>query len=202
MVWDDKGFTSMASLTDEVPIITIGGIGKRFLVPGWRMGWATIYDPVGVLDQVRHGLYKLTTMNLHPNSVLSAALPDILQNTPSSFFEGVMSQLNENAELTAKTLSQAVGCSVEKPSAAMYAMCKLDFTKFKDIRNAYEFVQLLVKEEAVLALPGECFEFTHDDSEQRTVGFLRIVISHPREVLLEAYDRMTKFCERHAAYKS
>jgi len=28
----------MGSLTDEVPVITIGALSKIFLVPGWRCG--------------------------------------------------------------------------------------------------------------------------------------------------------------------
>lgn len=35
---------SMASLSTDVPILSCGGLAKRWLVPGWRMGWILIHD--------------------------------------------------------------------------------------------------------------------------------------------------------------
>jgi tyrosine aminotransferase len=29
----------MAGLTTTVPVVTVGGLGKQFVVPGWRCGW-------------------------------------------------------------------------------------------------------------------------------------------------------------------
>ena len=37
-------FHRMSELTTEVPILSSGGISKRFLVPGWRLGWIVCYD--------------------------------------------------------------------------------------------------------------------------------------------------------------
>lgn len=34
----------MASLSSSVPILSCGGLAKRWLVPGWRMGWILIHD--------------------------------------------------------------------------------------------------------------------------------------------------------------
>lgn len=34
----------MASLSSDVPILACGGLAKRWLVPGWRMGWILIHD--------------------------------------------------------------------------------------------------------------------------------------------------------------
>lgn len=34
----------MASLSSDVPILSCGGLAKRWLVPGWRMGWILIHD--------------------------------------------------------------------------------------------------------------------------------------------------------------
>ena len=33
-----------ASLGREVPVITASGLGKQFLVPGWRIGWVAFQD--------------------------------------------------------------------------------------------------------------------------------------------------------------
>uniref|UniRef100_A0A7G3AXD2 Tyrosine aminotransferase n=1 Tax=Lutzomyia longipalpis TaxID=7200 RepID=A0A7G3AXD2_LUTLO len=55
MVFPGKVFHSVSSLSKNVPVLSCGGLTKRFLVPGWRMGWITIHD--------RHNLFK----NRHAN---------------------------------------------------------------------------------------------------------------------------------------
>ena len=39
-----KSYVPMASLTTTVPILSCGGLTKRYLVPGWRLGWITVHD--------------------------------------------------------------------------------------------------------------------------------------------------------------
>ena len=39
---------------------------------------------------MRTGLNDLTTRILGPNSLVQGALPEILENTPQSYFDGVM----------------------------------------------------------------------------------------------------------------
>ena len=34
----------IASLSKNVPVLSCGGIGKKYLVPGWRVGWILIHD--------------------------------------------------------------------------------------------------------------------------------------------------------------
>jgi histidinol-phosphate/aromatic aminotransferase/cobyric acid decarboxylase-like protein len=44
MTFDEHVFYPMASLTNTVPILSVGGLAKKWLVPGWRVGWICIYD--------------------------------------------------------------------------------------------------------------------------------------------------------------
>ena len=46
--------------------------------------------------QVRHGLRHLTNRSLGPNTIVQGALPEILANTPKSFFE----ETNDFIEVT------------------------------------------------------------------------------------------------------
>ena len=45
-----KDYIPVASLTRTVPVLSCGGLTKRWLVPGWRLGWITIHDR----NDVRH----------------------------------------------------------------------------------------------------------------------------------------------------
>ena len=52
MVFQTETFYSMASISSTVPILTCGGLAKRFLVPGWRVGWIFVYDHLNVMNKV------------------------------------------------------------------------------------------------------------------------------------------------------
>ncbi|XP_033201859.1 tyrosine aminotransferase isoform X2 [Bombus vosnesenskii] len=54
MVFPGRTFHSLASLSKEVPILSCSGLTKRFLVPGWRMGWIIIHDRQNVLEKEDH----------------------------------------------------------------------------------------------------------------------------------------------------
>jgi tyrosine aminotransferase len=56
MAFSGNEFYPLASLTDEIPILTCGGIAKKFLVPGWRVGWIVLYDKHDYLKEIRKGI--------------------------------------------------------------------------------------------------------------------------------------------------
>ncbi|PSN35641.1 Tyrosine aminotransferase [Blattella germanica] len=51
MVFPGQTFHSLASISKDVPILSCSGLTKRFLVPGWRMGWITIHDRNEVFEK-------------------------------------------------------------------------------------------------------------------------------------------------------
>lgn len=57
-----KSYIPMAKVSKNVPILSCGGLTKRFLVPGWRMGWITIHDRNGVFKRsgIHKGLHSLS----------------------------------------------------------------------------------------------------------------------------------------------
>jgi tyrosine aminotransferase len=52
-VFPGKEYSSVSSLAKTVPVLSCGGLTKRFLVPGWRLGWIIIHDPANVFGEVR-----------------------------------------------------------------------------------------------------------------------------------------------------
>ncbi|KAL7588020.1 hypothetical protein Lser_V15G40549 [Lactuca serriola] len=48
-------FVSMGHFGSIVPVVTLGCLSKRFIVPGWRLGWLVTHDPNGILKQ--HGIF-------------------------------------------------------------------------------------------------------------------------------------------------
>lgn len=70
----------------------------------------------------------------------------------------------------------------------MYMAIKIELEKFEEIDSSMEFMQLLVKEQNVYTFPSECFY---------QEGFLRIVITVPKELLIESCERIGEFCKKH-----
>jgi tyrosine aminotransferase len=70
LVYDGAEFIPMATLEPKVPLISCDGIGKRYLVPGWRLGWLTVHDKHGALVEVREGLRNLTQKIVGPCSLV------------------------------------------------------------------------------------------------------------------------------------
>ena len=64
------------------------------MLPGWRFGWIAIHDPRNHIKNVRAGFNDLTTRILGPNSLVQGALPEILANTPQSYYDDVMTYLS------------------------------------------------------------------------------------------------------------
>ena len=46
-----KPFVPMGEFGSIVPVVTLGSIAKRWLVPGWRIGWLVTNDPSGILEK-------------------------------------------------------------------------------------------------------------------------------------------------------
>lgn len=174
----------MSELSDVVPILSCNALSKRFMLPGWRFGWIAIHDPKNHLMNIRSGFNDLTTRILGPNSLVQGALPQILANTPQSYYEDVMNILSENAEIVYNKLSALPGIKPIKPSGAMYLMVRLDLKYFPGINTDLEFVQQLIREKSVFCLPASVFEMPN---------YIRIVITMKKEKIVEACDRIAEF---------
>ncbi|KAL0078054.1 tyrosine aminotransferase [Phycomyces blakesleeanus] len=188
LVFKGNTFYPMATLTTDVPILSVGGLAKKWMVPGWRVGWITVHDRHGAFAEILEGLLNLSQIILGPNSVIQAALPEILLKTPESYYAGNIKQLELNTKISVDAVSKIPGLSPVKPQGAMYMMVGIDIPKFKDISSDVEFSQKLMAEESVLCLPGECFNYPN---------YIRIVITPTVDRLEEAYKRMALFCARH-----
>ncbi|KAF7997975.1 hypothetical protein HCN44_009373 [Aphidius gifuensis] len=189
MVFPGKKYHSLASLSTEVPILSCSGLTKRFLVPGWRMGWIIIHDPLNIFDkEIRKGLQCLSQRIIGSNTIVQGALPTILKNTPQIFFDNVINLLYNHSKLIYNLISKIPGLKPIKPDGAMYMMVYIDLNSFSEFDTEVDFVQRLLMEESVFCLPGKCFDYP---------SYMRLVITIPIDMLEEAGNRIHEFCIRH-----
>ncbi|KAL4114962.1 hypothetical protein PRIC2_013858 [Phytophthora ramorum] len=196
MVFGSNFFYPMAALTKTVPVITVGGLAKQFLIPGWRVGWLIVHDRNNILKDVRTAYLNLSRSVLGASSLVQSAIPDILTPVSGSaedqslgdFKKRYFATLENNAKFTVEILTNIPGLEVVVPQGAMYAMIKIKTSVLTKITDDFDFTQKLLDEESVFVLPGQCFGMTN---------YFRIVFSAPQEVLTQAYSRLAEFCLRH-----
>ncbi|GAA6063344.1 hypothetical protein JCM10212_004365 [Sporobolomyces blumeae] len=179
-------FTPYASICGDSPVLVVGAVSKRWLAPGWRLGWIIVHDPQGVLSDVRAGMAKYSFRIQGPSSTVQRALPGIFANTPEKFYVETMDKLQKCGIALHARLSKIEGLRPMLPQGAMYLMCGgLENFEFADDKA---FIEALHNEERIFILPGAAF---------RLPGYMRFVTTTPLAVLLDACDRIEAFCARH-----
>lgn len=159
MVFSGNEYVPMARLCREmgeidVPVLTCSGLAKRFLVPGWRFGWVAIHPAKGFdIDSIRKGLFDLSTLIIGACTLIQAALPEIFESTPESFFTETNSHLEGNAALLASELAKIEGLKVIKPQGTMYMLVGVDLEAF-GFKDDFEVSEALLAEESISVLPG------------------------------------------------
>eukprot|EP00897_Mesotaenium_endlicherianum_P005200 jgi/Mesen1/4708/ME000241S03746 len=183
-------FIPMAAVAGGTPVITVGSISKRYLVPGWRLGWIMLHDVAGHLQRGRvpEALAKLAQFTPPPSSLVAAQ--KMLRKTPDKFFRDLNANLEASAELAVESVERTHGLSCpSRPQGAMFVMVKLDVAAFCDIADDVDWGAKLLKEESVAVIPGQAFHMP---------GWVRLVSALPLQVLAEAMARIETFCTRHA----
>lgn len=136
----DGHFYPMHHYSDDVPVISLSGLAKEFIVPGWRVGWLIIHDKgTGRMKEVKKGLKSLTQIILGANSLIQAALPRLLTPAPGSqdeadlraFSDRYLSILRTNASLCVDATRDCAELTVITPRGAMYTMVRVEIDQLE-----------------------------------------------------------------------
>ncbi|RZC46622.1 hypothetical protein C5167_039574 [Papaver somniferum] len=192
LTFGSNPFVPMGVFGSTVPVFTLGSISKRWLVPGWRLGWLVITDPKGYLKEaeVVGSIKQYLNMSNNPASVIQGAIPQILENTEEDFFENTICLLRQALDICAEEIKE-IACItlLQKPEGSMFVMVKLDTSLLEDISDDMDFCIKLAREEKVIILPGIVLGLKN---------WLRITFSIDPPSLKDAMERIKSFCQRHA----
>ena len=183
----EKTYIPLGSLTDTVPVFTIGALSKMFLVPGWRVGWILIYDKYNKLGEIREAITRIKNMLLHPPPFIMQAIPRIFKDVPKNYFQKTMAKVKERALLVLEKVKEIPCLSMSFPEGAIYCIITINFQQL-DFKNSITFAERLAEEEGVLVMPCEAF-MSHS-------GF-RIVLCQPIYVIEECMERIKALLYRH-----
>jgi tyrosine aminotransferase len=184
-------FVPMGTFGSIAPVITLGSLSKRWIVPGWRLGWLVTTDPNSIFKttKVVERIKKYFDICGGPATFIQAAVPRILEQSEEVFFKRNLNLLKQTSDICCdKIMDIPLMSCPHKPQGSMSLMVKLNCSELKDISDDIEFCFKLAKEESVILLPGV------------TVGlknWVRITFAAEPSALEEALERVKSFCQRH-----
>ncbi|KAI3515477.1 hypothetical protein L1887_14373 [Cichorium endivia] len=193
-VFGENSFIPMGVFGEITPVVTIGTLSKRWIVPGWRFGWIAITDPNDILHKtgIVNSLKSCLLITAEPPTVIQGAVPRILESTPESFFLNINNLLKEAADMFYERLKEIplLACP-HKPEGSMFVLVKLNLSGFEDVVDDIDFCMKLAKEESMILLPGDAVGLKN---------WIRVSFAAEQKVLEDAIGRMKAFCLRHAKY--
>jgi len=182
----DKPHACTASLTKDFPIVTMNGLSKNYLAPGWRIGWITFNNFTD--DSLKDAVMRLARARIcAPNPFQHAAAHALTQANPEE--KESLAKLRKRRDLTYKRLNEIPGLSCTKPEGAFYAFPQITKGPWKTDK---EFVLQLLREKGVLTVWGEGFH------EPQGTKHFRIVFLPEERVLEAAFDAIEEFMREHA----
>ncbi|KAM3203981.1 hypothetical protein P3L10_027390 [Capsicum annuum] len=125
LCFGNNPFVSMGVYGSITPMLTLGSISKRWIVPGWRLGWIAMIDPSGVLKKsgIAECLQDYLEYSANPATIVQGAVPHLLEKTSKDFFSNINNILKEAIEAF-YTKVQEIPCLTcpYKPEGAMCVM--------------------------------------------------------------------------------
>ncbi|PSS16423.1 Tyrosine aminotransferase [Actinidia chinensis var. chinensis] len=192
LTFGSSPFVPMGVFGNIVPVITVGSISKRWIVPGWRLGWLATNDQNGILQKYGivdciKGFLNITS---DPATFIQGALPQILGKTGDDFFSKIVNILREVADICYDRIEEipCITCP-SKPEGSLFVMVKLNLALLENIKDDIDFCVKLAKEESVVILPGVAVGLKN---------WLRITFAIEPSSLEEGLGRIKAFSLRHA----
>ena len=190
VLYDGATHTSIASLADDVLVVTFNGLSKNYRACGYRSGWLIVSGDKRHARDYLEGLTMLASMRLCANVPGQYAIQTALGGYQSiDDLVAPNGRLTRQRNLAYEMLTAIPGVSCVKPAAAMYLFPRLDPKRYP-IVNDQQFILDLLEQERLLVVQGSGFNWPHPDH-------IRIVFLPHEEVLTEAMGRIGRFLERY-----
>ncbi len=188
VLYDGARHTAIASLADDVLMLTFNSLSKSYRSCGYRAGWMIVSgDKKSAVDYIE-GLNMLSNMRLCANVPGQWAIQTALggyQSIKDLVAEG--GRLRRQRDLAFELISAIPGVTCVKPTAALYMFPRLDPTLYP-IADDQQFFLELLQETRVMLVQGTGFNWPAPDH-------FRIVFLPHEDDLREAIGRLAKFLE-------
>jgi alanine-synthesizing transaminase len=182
---DNFEHISIASLSNEVPMVTFNGLSKNYFAPGFRIGWGIISGPEEMLKDYIEAIHKLARTRLCAPHPLQFAIPAALNNE-NRYLKNVIEKLKKRRDIIVEGLNQIPYISCVKPLGAFYAFPSIEIPGISDL----EFTKRLILEEGVVVVHGSGF------GQKPGTKHFRIIFLPEEDILKEALKRIERFIKK------
>ncbi|MBB1272411.1 MULTISPECIES: pyridoxal phosphate-dependent aminotransferase [Psychromonas] len=163
IVYDDAVHIPLATLADDILIVTFDGLSKAYRVCGFRVGWMMISGAKKQARDYISGIEILASMRLCANVPMQHAIQTSLGGYQSINELTVPGgRLYDQTQTAWKLLNDIPGISCTKPNGALYLFPKLDQKRF-NIKDDQRFAMDLLVEEKILIVQGTGFNWHKPD---------------------------------------
>ena len=170
IIYDDAVHTPVASLCDDVFIVSFNGLSKSYRLAGFRSGWMILSGPKEHASSYIEGLKILTNMRLCANVPAQFAVQTALggyQSINDLILPG--GRLKQQRDIAWELLTQIPGVSCVKPRGAIYMFPKLDPSIYK-IDDDVALIMDILEQEKILLVQGSAFNI--EDTQHLRLVFL------------------------------
>ena len=191
ILYDGARHIPIASLADDLFIITFNGLSKTYRLAGFRAGWLVISGAKERARDYIDGLEILSNMRLCANVPAQHAIQTALggyQSINELIVPG--GRLCDQRDVAWSMLNDIPGVSCVKPKGAIYLVPRLD-PKVYNIHDDEKFILDFLLEEKVLLVQGSGFNIS-DTNHFRIVFLPRV------DTLINAVERLAKFLARYS----
>jgi len=181
LILDGAEHISIAAVAPDLPVVTIGGLSKNYLAPGWRIGWGIVSGEASAVKPYAEGIHKLLRARLSANHPEQYAIKVALEGPQDHLIE-VRRKLSARRDITVEACNSIPRISCVAPRGAFYAFPKIDIPDGDDV-----FVKDLLLQKHVLVVQGSGF------GQKPGTKHFRIVFLPQEEVLRKAYAEIGEF---------
>ncbi len=170
IVYDDAVHIPLASLCDDLLVVTFNGLSKSYRLAGFRSGWMILSGAKHAARSYIEGLDILTNMRLCANVPAQFAVQTALggyQSINDLVLPG--GRLKQQRDAIYDSLIQIPGVSCVKPRGAIYAFPRLDPRQLK-ISDDVALVLNILEQEKILVVQGSAFNIK--DTQHLRLVFL------------------------------
>lgn len=190
IIYDSVKHHSAAGLSEDILIVTMGGLSKNYRAAGFRGGWMILTGAKHKAKSYIEGLNFLFSTRLCANVITQLGIQTALGGYQS--INDLVSQdgrLAKQMNLAYEKLNSISGVSCVKPKGALYLFPKFDLDAFT-FKDDNDFVMSLLEEQKILVVGGQGFNFTRKDH-------FRIVFLQHVEQLTIALDKISNHFNNH-----
>lgn len=190
IIYDTAKHHSAAGLSEDILIVTMGGLSKNYRAAGFRGGWMILTGAKHKAKSYIEGLNFLFSTRLCANVITQLGIQTALGGYQSiNDLVSTDGRLAKQMNLAFTKLNAIPGVSCVKPRGALYLFPKFDLDVFT-FKDDNEFVMTLLEEQKILVVGGQGFNFIKKDH-------FRIVFLQHVEQLNLALDKIATHFNNH-----